>query len=110
MKTVEIYPGRIVQAYQEKDLNRLRNAGAAAEMIWRREWLAQGGKDEGTCTLGKALEVYYLRPRARRPSSLSIASGDFVQGNVAAYKSAKPALEYLRAQGLMVEYNDGVMD
>jgi hypothetical protein len=110
MKTIEIYPGRIVQAYQQKELHTLRAAGAAAEDLWWREWIAQGRKDEGSCTLGKGLQVYFLRPRARRPSMMTIARCDFVQGNVSAYKTVGPALEYLRGQGLMVEYNDGVMD
>jgi len=110
MKTIEIYPGRIVQAYQEKDLPMLRHAGLAAEHIWLEEWERQGCRDEGSCCLGKGFEVYFLPPRAKRPQTRMIARCDFVQGNVSAYKTAGPVRDFLKDRGIMADYNDGVMD
>jgi hypothetical protein len=72
MKTIEIYPGRIVQAYQEADLPMLRHAGLAAEHIWLEEWERQGCHDEGSCCLGKGFEVYFLPPRAKRPQTMTL--------------------------------------
>jgi hypothetical protein len=110
MKQVEIYPGRIVTAYQDKDLVGLHALSLTAESLWFNEWVKQGRHDEGTCTLGKGFEVYYLKKGARRPVPRMLVHCNFVQGNVSAYKTAHVVKDYLAQHGVLADYNDGRMD
>lgn len=110
MKQVEIYPGRIVTAYQDKDLVNLHGLALAAESLWYNEWVKQGSHDEGSCCLGKGFEIYYLPKRARRPVPRMIVHCNFVQGNVSAYKTGHVVKDYLAKHGVLADYNDGVMD
>lgn len=110
MKQVEIYPGRIVTAYQDADLANLQGLRLAAESLWYNEWVRQGQPDRGTCTLGKGFEIYFLPKRARKPIRRKIVHCNFVQGNVTAYETGRVVKEFLAEHGVQAEYDDGVMD
>jgi len=73
-----------------------------ATQIWYDEWVKQGKKDYGTCCLGKCI-------RDRR-THRSLAVSPPVQGNMSAYDTMKPALDYLIKKGFDAYYDDGVMD
>lgn len=70
-----------------------------AKRIMHREWEANGYDDHGTCVLGAGIEVNG-RVVVRQVS----------QGNMSAYAAAKPAIEFLREQGINAHWNDGRMD
>lgn len=110
MKQVEIYPGRIVTAYQDADLVKLHELALVAESLWYHEWLGKGQPDRGTCTLGKGFEIYYLPKRARKPIRRKIVHCNFVQGNVTAYETGHVVKKFLAEHGVQAEYDDGVMD
>ena len=73
-----------------------------ATAIWYAEWEKQGKKDYGTCCGGKC-----IRDRA---TDRVLATGPPVQGNMSAYDSMKPALDYLIDKGFDAYYDDGWMD
>ena len=110
MKQVEIYPGRIVTAYQDKDLVKLHELALLAESLWFHEWVGQGQPDRGTCTLGKGFEIYYLPKRARRPVTRMLVHCNFVQGNVTDYETGHVVKKFLDEHGVQADYNDGRMD
>jgi hypothetical protein len=114
MKKMEVYDGqggeKVINAYQPKDLEPKLSIFRMAELIWWETWVAQGSIDEGSCCGGKGLEVDFVRPRQRYPRRRNVVGCNFVQGNVAAYKSHGPALEYLKENGIDAKYNDGWMD
>jgi len=107
---VEIYPGREVTAYTPECLPELRRLGKEAEDRWAEDWRDQGAVDLGTCCIGKGLRVYVANAGDKRPREVTIARGDFVQGNVAAYQTHHVALQYLAEMGVEAEYYDGRMD
>ena len=109
MKTVSLYDITI-NAYQPKDLDRLKEHGEQAARLWFDEWQRQGAADHGTCCAGKSLRVWFIDKGKRIPCELPIARCNWVQGNLAASRSVKPALDYLKAQGIEAEYYDGWMD
>lgn len=110
MKQVEIYPGRIVTAYQDADLVKLHEIALMAESLWYNEWLGKGQPDQGSCTLGKGFDVYFLPKRARKPIRRKIVRCNFVQGNVTAYETGRVVKDFLAQQGVQAEYDDGIMD
>jgi hypothetical protein len=114
MKKMKVYDGQggeeVIDAYQFKDLEPKLQILRRAEQIWLETWVAQGSIDEGSCCGGKGLEVDFVRPRQRYPRTINVASCNFVQGNIAAYKSHGPALKYLKENGINARYNDGWMD
>jgi hypothetical protein len=110
MKEVEIWAGKKVMAYQDADLVEKMPYIEAAKQIWYQSWLAMGGKDVGSCCGGKAIRVYYLGKGKRNVVEKSIVPCSFVQGNVAAANSVKPALDFLALNGIEAEYYDGWMD
>jgi len=109
MKTVSIYD-KTINAYQPQDLDQLKAHGEQAGRLWFEEWQKQGAADTGTCCGGKSLRVWYLEKRKRIPCELPIARCNWVQGNLAASRSVKPALDYLKEHGIEAEYYDGWMD
>jgi hypothetical protein len=68
--------------------------------IWTQEYINQGCNDEGTCTLGDNISSPYGKIQA--PVQM--------QGNVAKWKTAQPVLQFLAANGIKAEYNEGRMD
>lgn len=68
--------------------------------IWTQEYINQGRNDEGTCTLGDNISTPYGKIQA--PVQM--------QGNVAKWKTAQPVLQFLAANGIKAEYNEGRMD
>ena len=110
MKQVELWAGKKVMAYQDADLVAKMHVIAAAKEMWYQEWAKLGIGDVGSCCGGKAIRVYYLGKGCRNVAEKSIVPCSFVQGNVAAYKSVQPVLDYLAANGIEAEYYDGWMD
>jgi len=109
MKTCNTYNGTI-EAYTPTELESLKHHGAIAQNLWYQEWREQGGDDSGTCTGGKALQVWYIGKGKRKPVKVAISRCDWVQGNVSAQRSKEPAINYLEQKGIFVEYYDGWMD
>jgi len=101
---------KVINAYEVKDLEPKLSILRMAGRIWWETWVSQGSIDEGACCVGKGLEVDFVRPRQRYPRTRNVVGCDFVQGNVAAYKSHGPALEYLKENGIDARYNDGGID
>ena len=100
----------LINAYQDVDLQHASEVIAFAKDIQYREWVKSGIGDQGTCCGGKAIRVWYLGKGKRKPEQKSIVYCDFVQGNVAAYKSVQPALDFLQSKNVNAEYYDGWMD
>lgn len=99
-----------VKAYQREDIERLREVIHNAEHLWFNEWVEQGSKDEGSCCGGKGIEVWFIAPRKRCAQPRNIIHCSWVQGNIAAQRTVKSALAYLKANGIECRYNDGWMD
>lgn len=113
MKKVPAYYTKcdqIVEAYQKDDIERLRPLFRAASDAWEQEWIKQGKKDEGTCTGGKGIEVWFVGPRQRVAKPLRVIASPPVQGNLSAQRSVDVALNILKDAGISAEYNDGWMD
>ena len=72
---------------------------AQAERIMNAAHELNGCDDRGTCVLGAGIEVNGT-VRIRQVS----------QGNMSAHAAAKPAIEFLREQGINARWNDGRMD
>lgn len=109
MKTCNLY-GQTIEAYTPKELDSLKHHGAIAGDIWSNAWLVTGAEDRGTCTGGKGLRVWYLDKGKRKPMEMTITRCNWVQGNLSASRSVKPALDYLKEYGIEAEYYDGWMD
>lgn len=109
MKTCDLY-GKQINAYTPTELESLKHHGAIAQNLWFQEWKAQGSQDQGTCTGGKSLRVWYLAKGKRKPVEVAISRCDWVQGNLSASKSKGQAMDYLENKGIFVEYYDGWMD
>jgi len=109
MKTCDLY-GRKIEAYTPTELEALRHHGKVARDLWLREWERQGQEDNGTCCMGKGLNVWFIGKGKRKPEELKITRCDWVQGNLSASRSVKPALDYLKEHGITAIYDDGVMD
>lgn len=109
MKTCDLY-GSKIEAYTPTELEALKHHGAIAQNIWFQEWKRQGAQDNGTCTGGKGLRVWYIPKGKRKPQEVTIGRCDWVQGNLSAQRSVKAGIDYLTAKGIKVFYNDGWMD
>jgi hypothetical protein len=109
MKTYDLY-GKTIEAYTPTELEALKHHGAIAQNIWYQNWKEKGAEDQGTCTGGKSLQVWYIGKGKRKPIEVSISRCDWVQGNLSASRTKAPALEYLEAKGIKAFYNDGWMD
>ena len=96
--------------YQKNDLDELRGYFLVADDLWYDEWVKQGSKSYGSCCMGKAITINYLRPRCKYPMKLKVVKSPPCQGNVSASDCVSPALEYLRSKGIECEYYDGRMD
>jgi hypothetical protein len=90
---------------------------ATAERIWLEEWIAQGRKDEGTCTGGNAIQVQVIPKRKISPYSLNLACAPRVQGNVSKAASMDGALKFINdtlkslfGDQIKASYYDGWMD
>jgi hypothetical protein len=114
VKNITVFAGQdneeVITAYEFKDLDSKLSILRTAEQIWFDTWVAQGSIDEGSCCGGKGLSVDFVRPRQRYPRTRNVVRCEFVQGNISAYKSHGPALEYLKEHGIYARYNDGRMD
>lgn len=110
MKNAPMYglDGPVVNAFQKKDLD--PEILEQADTLWWKEWVLQGEQDEGTCCLGKGLEVQYLSKGRRVAEWCNIVNFNYVQGNVTAQKTYGPALKFLKENGIEARYNDGNMD
>ena len=80
-----------------------------AERIMHEEHEANGFDDRGTCVLGAGIEVWHVKPGGRIANP-TVVIRQVVQGNVSSYAAAKPAIEFLREQGISARWNDGRMD
>ena len=109
MKTCDLY-GQRIEAYTPTELEALKHHGAIAQNIWYQHWKDKGADDQGTCTGGKGLQVWYVGKGKRKPELLTITRCDWVQGNVSAQRSKENALSYLESKGIKATYNDGWMD
>jgi hypothetical protein len=109
MKTCKTWNGTI-EAYTPTELESLKHHGAIAQNLWYQEWKAQGEDDNGTCTGGKALQIWFVGKGKRKPVQIAICRCDWVQGNISASRSKDPALEYLEGKGINATYYDGWMD
>ena len=113
MKTIEKYykgSNDFVDAYEQKDLEKLKPIFHEGETRWYQEWVSQGKKDEGSCCGGKGLEIWYVAPRCRSAKPINVVNCNWVQGNVSAQKTYRNALSYLAENKLQASYNDGWMD
>lgn len=110
MKTFQFNSKETINCYQREDLAKFAGFIKHARDIWYDEWVKQGSKDEGTCCGGKGIEVWYFAPRKQTPETTNIVSCNWVQGNLSAARSVKPALAYLKECGIEASYNDGWMD
>jgi len=111
MKEVKQYNGEMIQAYQPKDLAKLNSVFAAAKALWVQQWIEQGAVDEGSCCGGKGISVPFIGKGKRNYEYVNVVSCDFVQGNIAAYKSVGEVLAFLKKEGVVgASYNDGWMD
>ena len=109
MKTCDLY-GQKIDAYTPTELESLKHHGAIAQNLWFQKWVEQGGQDQGTCTGGKGLKVWYVAKGKRKPQEVAISRCDWVQGNLSAQRSKDPAIQYLEDKGIKVTYYDGWMD
>jgi protein tyrosine phosphatase len=109
MKTCDLY-GQKIEAYTPTELESLKHHGAIAQNIWYQAWKDQGAQDNGTCTGGKGLRVWYIPKGKRKPQEVAISRCDWVQGNISASRSKDPALRYLEDKGINAFYYDGWMD
>ena len=113
MKTVKTFHAgskRTVNAYQRQDLLKLNWIIDLAKYRWHEDWLIQGKPDDGSCCVGKGINVWYLGPRKRFAVPAKIIRCDWVQGNMAAQKTVKGALAFLKKHGVECSYDDGAMD
>ena len=113
MKLIEAYgkgSGKWVNAYEAKDIDAMRPHLVKASEIWVAEWIAQGQTDEGSCTGGKGLQIWYRGPRKRSADLKTAVQAPPVQGNLSAARSYEPALKYLKEQGIESDYYDGWMN
>ena len=113
MKTLpKFYKGNedTVLAYQDSDLLDWQDVFVRAEAFWYSEWEKQGARDEGTCCGGKGIRVWYAGPRKQSAELIRVINSPPCQGNVSAYRSVGPALEFLKEIGVDAEYYDGWMD
>jgi hypothetical protein len=113
MKKIETFykgSGTFVDAYEKADLADIRYKLNIAENAWYNEWVDQGKQNLGTCCLGKGIQIWYRGPRKRSAVPLTVVPSPPCQGNVSAYKSSGPAMEYLKECGIEAEYYDGRMD
>lgn len=87
--------------------------------IWYNDWVEQGSTDEGTCTLGNALQINVIPKRCKNQKTLNIAlfPANKVQGNVSKGKSSHRALKVLNEKlaalfgnEVKASYFDGNMD
>jgi len=99
-----------ISAFTQIDLKEKTEIFNKAKDIWFQEWVDQGSKDEGSCCGGKGISAWYVRPRCRSAEPFNIVRCGWVQGNISASESVKPALEYLKSKGIDCDYNDGWMD
>tara|TARA_R110000803_G_scaffold42024_1_gene90186 strand:+ start:550 stop:882 length:333 start_codon:yes stop_codon:yes gene_type:complete len=110
MKTMKDYNGNTIEVYQDKDIKDISHYISAADRMWHKEWELQGEKDEGSCCLGKAIQLYYIPPRARNYKKKSIIQSPPTQGNISASQSVQPALDFLKSMGVEAFYYDGILD
>lgn len=89
-----------LEVYQKQGREVMEDILKEAKSIWLRTFIEQGRNDEGTCTLGDNISTPYGKIQA--PVQM--------QGNVAKWKTAQPVLQFLAANGIKAEYNEGRMD
>ncbi len=102
---------KFATVYKKKDLEEIREYLEHAHLMWHDEWKKQGGKEEGTCTGGKGLQVWCIPPKCKTPRQRTIIPCNWVQGNISAQRSVQVALDYLKEKGIEdVSYYDGWMN
>ena len=80
-----------------------------ARQIMHDEHEANGFDDHGTSVLGAGIEVWVVKPGGR-VAKPEVVVRQVAQGNVSSHAAAKPAIEFLREQGVNATWNDGRMD
>jgi hypothetical protein len=101
-----------VDAFEYTDLYHAVSTGdmlKEAERIMYDAWRANGREDAGTCVLGAGIEIWVVKPGGRIANP-EVVIRQVAQGNVSSHAAAKPAIEFLREQGINARWNDGRMD
>ena len=101
-----------VDAFEHADLypgNETGNLLREAERMMHAEHEANGFDDRGTCVLGAGIELWVVKPGARTAQP-EVLIRQVAQGNVSSHAAAKPAIEFLREQGISARWCDGRMD
>lgn len=85
--------------------------------IWYNDWVEQGSQDNGTCTLGNALQINVIPKRCKNRKTLNIAFSPPAQGNLGKAQSSHRALKILNEKlaalfgnEVKASYFDGNMD
>ena len=110
----QFYTGndRMVDALEHADLFpgvKTGNLIHRAKQIMHDEHEANGFDDRGTCVLGAGVEVWVVKPGGRIAEP-EVVIGQVAQGNLSSHAAAKPAIEFLRENGINARWNDGRMD
>jgi hypothetical protein len=100
----------LVTVYEKKDLEEFAPFFNYANEAWYREWVRLGRKEKGTCCVGTGITIRYRGPRKRTWVDKTVIHSPPCQGNVSAYECVGPAMEYLKACRIEVEYYEGWMD
>ena len=99
-----------VDAYQPADIDKLTSILKFSEKLWHDKWVEQGSKDEGSCTGGKGIQVWFCGRNKRTAELKTVVRCPTGQGNLSAEASVMSALDYLKAEGMEVRYYDGWLD
>ena len=115
MKRVELYPGKVVTAYQGEDLKEWEPVISEATEKWRSRCKAHADakKPDGTCVLGAGFSVYFIPPKCRKPVEKMIIFASSVAHNQDSlnWEESKTDIEeFIRSKGLDVHYKWGNMD
>ncbi len=70
-----------------------------AERMVHAEWEANGYEDSGTCVIGAGIAI-----------DGTVAIKQVSQGNMSSYAAAKPAIKFLKENGIDAYWDDGRMD
>ena len=111
MKTLKEYDGRIVECYQDKDLEKLAKDFEEIQDRWFEIWKSRGSVDDGTCCVGVGLSVNYVPPRGRTPKTKLVVRWEWSQGDLEAQRTKNEILKVCENYGITgVSYEYGRMD
>lgn len=95
--------------YKQKEVQALEALFQQARQITQDTVLKNNIRDSGSSVLGNGIKLLVVPPRCRNAVEMTIVRGPF-QGNLSNHEALKPALEFLKAQGVDCFYCDGNMD